>query len=280
MARAVSRRLSASSRSTTCTATAWVGEQVAVIGGGNSAIDAARTALRLGAKKVTILYRRQRAQMPAWARRSTPPTSRASRSCRWSRPKEIVRDAAGKVTGVLCQQMVLGDYDRSGRRRPVAGRNPDFIVACDQVIAAIGQSLDADRHARRLFRSRCATAGSRPIGPTGATSRRLGLRRRRRRDRSRIGGGGHRRRREGRGRDRRTAERCQPCVLAPRRGGRLLLRSRRRSLQYPERRSSAVSTPACGPAASTRSSCPGIWMSRWQRPSVPALRLRQGPGPR
>jgi len=59
-------------------------------------------------------------------------------------PKEILRDEAGKLTGVLCQQMVLGDYDKSGRRRPVAGRNPDFVVACDQVIAAIGQSLDAD----------------------------------------------------------------------------------------------------------------------------------------
>ena len=64
--------------------TATVGKNVAVIGGGNAAIDAARTALRLGAESVTILYRRTRAQMPAWARRSTPPSSKASRSRRSS----------------------------------------------------------------------------------------------------------------------------------------------------------------------------------------------------
>jgi NADH-quinone oxidoreductase subunit F len=58
-------------------------------------------------------------------------------------PKEVLRDKDGKVTGVLCQRMALGDYDKSGRRAPVAGRNPDFTVQCDQVIAAIGQSLDA-----------------------------------------------------------------------------------------------------------------------------------------
>ena len=122
----------------------WVGEQVAIIGGGNSAIDAARTALRLGAKKVTILYRRQRAQMPAWMEEIDSAHLEGIEIMPMVAPKEILRDEAGKLTGVLCQQMVLGDYDKSGRRRPVAGRNPDFIVACDQVIAAIGQSLDAD----------------------------------------------------------------------------------------------------------------------------------------
>ena len=122
----------------------WVGEQVAIIGGGNSAIDAARTALRLGAKKVTILYRRQRAQMPAWMEEIDSAHLEGIEIMPMVAPKEILRDKAGKLTGVLCQQMVLGDYDKSGRRRPVAGRNPDFIVACDQVIAAIGQSLDAD----------------------------------------------------------------------------------------------------------------------------------------
>jgi NADH-quinone oxidoreductase subunit F len=58
-------------------------------------------------------------------------------------PEEILRDADGNVTGVRCKEMVLGDYDRSGRRRPVAGRNPDFVVEADTVIAAIGQKLDA-----------------------------------------------------------------------------------------------------------------------------------------
>jgi NADH-quinone oxidoreductase subunit F len=58
-------------------------------------------------------------------------------------PEVIQRDAAGNVTGVLCRQMALGDYDKSGRRRPVAGHNPDFVVEADTVIAAIGQQLDA-----------------------------------------------------------------------------------------------------------------------------------------
>jgi NADH-quinone oxidoreductase subunit F len=122
---------------------AEVGKKVAVIGGGNSAIDAARTALRLGADSVTILYRRTRAQMPAWAEEIDAADEEGIAILPLVAPREIVRDASGVVTGVLCQQMALGDYDRSGRRRPVAGRNPDFVVECDQVIAAIGQALDA-----------------------------------------------------------------------------------------------------------------------------------------
>ncbi|MBN1320592.1 MAG: FAD-dependent oxidoreductase [Thermoleophilia bacterium] len=123
--------------------TAWVGQEVAIVGGGNSAVDAARTALRLGAKHVNILYRRQRDQMPAWAEEIIAADEEGITVLPLTAPKEVLRDADGKVTGVLCQQMALGDYDKSGRRRPVAGRNPDFTVPCDQVIAAVGQSLDA-----------------------------------------------------------------------------------------------------------------------------------------
>ena len=123
--------------------TAAVGKEVAIVGGGNSAIDAARTALRLGAKHVNILYRRQREQMPAWAEEILAADEEGITVLPLTTPKEIIRDSNRKITGVLCQKMALGDYDRSGRRRPVAGRNPDFIVECDQVIAAIGQQLDA-----------------------------------------------------------------------------------------------------------------------------------------
>jgi NADH-quinone oxidoreductase subunit F len=123
--------------------TARVGKQVAVVGGGNSAIDAARTALRLGADHVTILYRRQRAQMPAWAEEVLAADEEGITVLTLTAPKEIMRNSRGQLLGVLCQRMALGDYDRSGRRRPVAGRNPDFTVPCDQVIAAIGQSLEA-----------------------------------------------------------------------------------------------------------------------------------------
>jgi NADH-quinone oxidoreductase subunit F len=121
---------------------AEVGKKIAVIGGGNSAVDAARTALRLGAASVTILYRRTRAQMPAWAQEIDAAAEEGITVMPLTAPKEILRDAAGKVTGVLCQAQALGDYDKSGRRRPVAGRGPDFTVECDQVIAAIGQTLD------------------------------------------------------------------------------------------------------------------------------------------
>jgi NADH-quinone oxidoreductase subunit F len=120
-----------------------VGKNVAVIGGGNAAIDAARTALRLGAESVKILYRRTRAQMPAWGEEIDAADLEGIDIMTLVAPEEIVRDASGKVTGVRCKEMALGDYDRSGRRRPVAGHNPDFVVEADTVIAAIGQKLDA-----------------------------------------------------------------------------------------------------------------------------------------
>ncbi|MCX8032712.1 MAG: FAD-dependent oxidoreductase [Thermoleophilia bacterium] len=122
---------------------AQVGKQVVVVGGGNSAIDAARTALRLGAEKVTILYRRQRASMPAWTEEVEAALEEGITLLELTSPKEILRDSTGKVVGVVCQRMALGDYDSSGRRRPVPGRYPDFTLECDQVIAAVGQALDA-----------------------------------------------------------------------------------------------------------------------------------------
>jgi len=120
-----------------------VGKNVAIIGGGNAAIDAARTALRLGAESVRILYRRTRAQMPAWGEEIDAADLEGIDIVTLVAPQEILRDAAGDVTGVLCKEMALGDYDKSGRRRPVAGHNPDFVVEADTVIAAIGQKLDA-----------------------------------------------------------------------------------------------------------------------------------------
>jgi NADH-quinone oxidoreductase subunit F len=123
--------------------TGAVGKHVAVIGGGNAAIDAARSALRLGAEAVKILYRRTRAQMPAWGDEIDAADLEGIEILTLVAPEEIVRDAGGKVIGVLCKEMALGDYDKSGRRRPVAGHNPTFVVEADTVIAAIGQSLDA-----------------------------------------------------------------------------------------------------------------------------------------
>jgi NADH-quinone oxidoreductase subunit F len=118
-----------------------VGRQVAVIGGGNAAIDAARTALRLGAEKVTLVYRRTRAQMPAWEEEIAAAEEEGVELMTLVAPMEIIKDH-GKARGLKCRRQILGDYDKSGRRRPVAGSQPDFILDCDQVIAAIGQKLD------------------------------------------------------------------------------------------------------------------------------------------
>ncbi len=120
---------------------AKVGKNVVVIGGGNSAIDAARTAIRLGAESVTILYRRTRHEMPAYAEEIDEAEHEGVRLATLVAPMEIVV-GHGHLTGVKCRNMVLGEFDRSGRRRPVQGGDDAFIVPADQVIAGIGQSLD------------------------------------------------------------------------------------------------------------------------------------------
>ena len=119
-----------------------VGKKVVVIGAGNSAIDAARTALRLGAEKVTILYRRTRAQMPAWAEEVLAADEEGIEIKTLVAPKEIVRGPQSEVRGVVCTSMAMGEFDASGRRRSVPSSNPDYFIECDQVIGAIGQSLN------------------------------------------------------------------------------------------------------------------------------------------
>jgi NADH-quinone oxidoreductase subunit F len=119
-----------------------VGKKVVVIGGGNAAIDAARTALRLGADQVTVLYRRTRDEMPAYKEEIEEAVNEGVLLKMLVAPQEIVvKD--GRVAGVKCQHMWLGEYDRSGRRRPEARAGEEaFIEDADQVIAAIGQSLE------------------------------------------------------------------------------------------------------------------------------------------
>ena len=119
-----------------------VGKSVAVIGGGNAAVDAARTALRLGAQSVTILYRRTRAEMPAYAEEIEEAEREGVRLELLVAPVEIVAKG-GRAVGVRCQRMQLGEFDRSGRRRPVSKEGEEFTVQADQVIAAIGQGLKA-----------------------------------------------------------------------------------------------------------------------------------------
>ncbi|MBW2038595.1 MAG: NADH-quinone oxidoreductase subunit NuoF [Deltaproteobacteria bacterium] len=115
-----------------------VGGRVVVVGGGNAAIDAARTSVRLGAEDVVILYRRQREDMPASDEEIEEALEEGVQVRFLVVPKRIVgRD--GKVAAMECQNMGLGEFDRSGRRRPVPIEGSGFTVDADTVIAAIGQ---------------------------------------------------------------------------------------------------------------------------------------------
>ncbi|MDX9975969.1 MAG: NADH-quinone oxidoreductase subunit NuoF, partial [FCB group bacterium] len=121
-----------------------VGDKVVVIGGGNAAVDAARTAVRLGAESVTILYRRTRDEMPAYQEEVEEAEHEGVHLQTLVSPAEIVvKD--GKVAGVKCHPVFLGPFDKSGRRRPETREDESFIVEADQVIGAIGQSLDSKK---------------------------------------------------------------------------------------------------------------------------------------
>jgi NADH-quinone oxidoreductase subunit F len=121
-----------------------VGRRVAVIGGGNAAIDAARTAIRLGAEEVTVLYRRTREEMPAYAEEIEEALQEGVTLRTLIHP-EAFEVKNGRVAGVRCHPMKLGEFDRSGRRRPedAAGVASEVLPA-DQVIVAIGQALDRE----------------------------------------------------------------------------------------------------------------------------------------
>jgi len=125
------------------TGVASVGRNVAVVGGGNAAVDAARTALRLGAESVKILYRRTRAEMPAYEEEVLEAEREGVRLETLVNPVEMVV-SNGRVQGVRCARMVLGEFDRSGRRRPVPSDDGHFAVECDQVIVAVGQALPVE----------------------------------------------------------------------------------------------------------------------------------------
>jgi len=118
-----------------------VGQRVIVVGGGNAAIDAARTAVRLGAASVSVLYRRTREEMPAYAEEIEEALQEGVQILSLTAPEEVVV-TKGKVAGMRCRHMHLGDFDRSGRRRPEADADEAFVLEADQVIMAVGQTLD------------------------------------------------------------------------------------------------------------------------------------------
>lgn len=120
-----------------------IGERVAVCGGGNTAMDACRTAVRLGAKEVYVIYRRTEKEMPAEEIEIKESKEEGVIYKFLTNPVEI-HEADGKVCGMTLQLMELGEPDASGRRRPVAIEGKTEYLALDSVIMAIGQKLDSN----------------------------------------------------------------------------------------------------------------------------------------
>jgi NADH-quinone oxidoreductase subunit F len=118
-----------------------IGEKVAVIGGGNAAIDAARTAVRMGAREVHIVYRRTRDEMPAQPKEIAEMMHEGVQMHFLAGPKQVL--GKKKVAGLECYQMELKEFDQSGRRRPVQVEGADFTLDVDTVIVAIGQSVES-----------------------------------------------------------------------------------------------------------------------------------------
>ena len=116
------------------------GDKVAVVGGGNVAMDAARTALRLGASEVYIVYRRGEAELPARLEEIHHAKEEGVILKLLTNPTEIIGDDAHWVQGLRCVEMELGEPDASGRRRPQIKANSEFVMDMDAVIMAIGQS--------------------------------------------------------------------------------------------------------------------------------------------
>ena len=120
------------------------GKRVAVIGGGNVAMDCVRTARRLGFTDVNLIYRRTEAEMPADPLEIKESKEEGVNFHVLMAPVEIVADAAGKVTGLTCLRMELGEPDKSGRRRPIPIEGSEFTMELDAVIPAIGQTCTVD----------------------------------------------------------------------------------------------------------------------------------------
>ena len=117
----------------------FVGEKVAVVGGGNVAMDAARTAKRLGAQEVYIVYRRSEKELPARAEEVEHAKEEGIIFKLLTNPIKILGDENGWVSGMECISMELGEPDASGRRSPIEIKDSNFILPVDMVVMAIGQ---------------------------------------------------------------------------------------------------------------------------------------------
>jgi homotetrameric NADPH-dependent glutamate synthase len=119
-----------------------MGQRVAVVGAGNTAMDACRVALRMGAEQVMCVYRRSRHESPARAEELEHAIEEGVEFLWLTAPVEIVGDSSGWVTGMLCRKMELGEPDASGRRRPVPVAGPALLLDVDTVIYALGTTAN------------------------------------------------------------------------------------------------------------------------------------------
>ena len=117
-----------------------LGHDVIVIGGGNTAVDCARSAARLGGRNVRILYRRSRQEMPCLMEEVEAAEAEGVHIDLLTAPVRLERNSHGLL--LTCQRMSLAEPDASGRRRPVAIEGSDFVIECSTVIAAIGQAVE------------------------------------------------------------------------------------------------------------------------------------------
>ncbi len=118
----------------------FVGENVAVLGGGNTAMDSVRTSLRLGAKNAYIVYRRSRTEMPARIEEIHHAEQEGVQFMFLTNPVKYVGDENGWVKAMECIKMELGEPDSSGRRRPVEIPGSNFVLPVDTVVVAVGNS--------------------------------------------------------------------------------------------------------------------------------------------
>ena len=114
------------------------GQRVVVVGGGNVAMDAVRTARRLGAAEATIVYRRSEDELPARKEEVHHAKDEGVRFELLTAPEEVIGDENRWVTGLKVSQMVLGEPDKSGRRRPIKVEGSEHVIGCDLVVVAIG----------------------------------------------------------------------------------------------------------------------------------------------
>lgn len=118
------------------------GKNVAVIGGGNVAMDSVRTALRLGADNAYIIYRRSEVELPARAEEVHHAKEEGVQFKLLTNPVEYIGDANGWVTGIKCLEMELGEPDASGRRRPIEKKGSEFVIDVDTVVVSVGTNAN------------------------------------------------------------------------------------------------------------------------------------------